>query len=326
MHGSSMDRHHILPFLFRSITHEHVKQHKEFIRLSTALEAERVYIAEMESKNHRNGLLTIDLTLPAQTNTATWKGLSSIANGQLSEELSRFVPCIYGFHRLAHGVWLNDSIIDGYFDLIHRKGPQLGEDMSMKVYLGSSTFFARYPFVSNHDWFTAVVKSTSGKKLSSYRVSGDKSPHILHFKHILFPALVEGNHWVLVQISPGLRTVAIHDSLSGNPGHTVHSAEYKRLRQRIIVWANEQDKLLAELDGHAPGTRSPHLLDELPLTCWEFAPPLIDLPRQKNCDDCGVFVCMFARYIASGTPFDFDQTNMRNMRIAMLIELLSGSL
>ena len=42
---------------------------------------------------------------------------------------------------------------------------------------------------------------------------------------------------------------------------------------------------------------------------WKLA-NLKNLPQQTNSVDCGVFVCMFMRFIASDFKIDFNQSNM----------------
>ena len=52
----------------------------------------------------------------------------------------------------------------------------------------------------------------------------------------------------------------------------------------------------------------------------------LEVPFQKNGYDCGVFACMYADYLASGTPMDFSQSDIPVMRSRMLLALLMGSL
>jgi sentrin-specific protease 1 len=47
-------------------------------------------------------------------------------------------------------------------------------------------------------------------------------------------------------------------------------------------------------------------------------PPTTFVPRQDNSYDCGVFVCLYAAYIAIQHPFTFTQADIDNVRMWMV--------
>ena len=57
-----------------------------------------------------------------------------------------------------------------------------------------------------------------------------------------------------------------------------------------------------------------------------FDDSISDVPRQTNGVDCGVFSLMYARYIAAGLEFDFQQDDMRRFRQQIFSELSAGKL
>ena len=60
---------------------------------------------------------------------------------------------------------------------------------------------------------------------------------------------------------------------------------------------------------------------ELSLDGWRDIDPG-DIPLQKNISDCGVFICMYARHLASNTAFTFSQEHMPDIRRHIVCELL----
>ena len=53
-----------------------------------------------------------------------------------------------------------------------------------------------------------------------------------------------------------------------------------------------------------------------------IAPILMDCPAQEEGWDCGVFVAMFAKYVASNTPANWGMDDIANMRVQMLCKML----
>ena len=46
-----------------------------------------------------------------------------------------------------------------------------------------------------------------------------------------------------------------------------------------------------------------------------------DIPEQLNSSDCGVFVCMYARFLSYASPFSFSQIEMLSIRQHVALEL-----
>jgi Ulp1 protease family, C-terminal catalytic domain len=100
-----------------------------------------------------------------------------------------------------------------------------------------------------------------------------KQQDIFGVDKLLIPINHDGNHWVCAVVSMKDKTIDILDSL-GWPG-----VEYQTALLRFL-----EDKHLSK-KGVVP------LPDK---DSWRFIPPQATTPRQKNGNDCGVFVCMFA--------------------------------
>ena len=50
------------------------------------------------------------------------------------------------------------------------------------------------------------------------------------------------------------------------------------------------------------------------------------IPRQTNCDDCGVFVCAYAEHVLADFKFEFDQGDMPGYRKKLFASLFNGSI
>jgi len=50
------------------------------------------------------------------------------------------------------------------------------------------------------------------------------------------------------------------------------------------------------------------------------------VPRQSNSYDCGIFVCLYAQYLAEGLVFNFSQRDIPATRKKIIIELLCNTL
>jgi sentrin-specific protease 1 len=49
-------------------------------------------------------------------------------------------------------------------------------------------------------------------------------------------------------------------------------------------------------------------------------------PQQKNSNDCGVFVCLYAHFISSSQVLSFSQENMSDGRLYIASKILKGSI
>ncbi|XP_031575088.1 sentrin-specific protease 2-like [Actinia tenebrosa] len=59
---------------------------------------------------------------------------------------------------------------------------------------------------------------------------------------------------------------------------------------------------------------------------WFALNPNEIIPLQRNCDDCGVFLCKYAEYIALERKIDFDQKDMPYFRRMIKKALQDGHL
>lgn len=183
--------------------------------------------------------------------------------------------------------WLNDEVINFYFDLLNDLNPN-------KVFLWNSFFWLKLSSDGNGYNYKAVQRWTSRRKVDIFK-----------FEKIIFPMNIGKNHWALGLVDLNDKTIQYFDSLAPRTVHTSF-AEY------IIRYLEDE-------------FRDKHKEKPCPDFLATFTTALVDPPQQTNGYDCGVFTCMNAECITAGRNWiDFDQSMIPDMRRKILSQILSG--
>lgn len=125
-----------------------------------------------------------------------------------------------------------------------------------------------------------------------------KNVDIFDKKKLLFPIhLTEEDHWVLVCVDFMRKTITFYDSL-GCDGY-----DYMKVIMTYIILEGEQKKNM-------------HFC----FNNWRLS-NASECPLQENHWDCGVFLCMYAEYLARDVPFNFNQDMMISLRRTILLEI-----
>lgn len=169
------------------------------------------------------------------------------------------------------------------------------------------------------DWFKSIKRWTAEKVLQRM-FKGEAATHILHHKNLFFPINVNGTHWVLLHIMPSRRMVHIYDSiLSVVFEERIAVLTAPDYHSRIFAlakhWVDEQIRTHDRMAQFR--SQEFKFFDS---SKWKFE-TVTQCPQQRGSFDCGVFVCMFVRYLALGYPLDFTAADMGNIRIAMACEI-----
>ena len=126
------------------------------------------------------------------------------------------------------------------------------------------------------------------------------APNIGKFNLILVPTCFK-NHWRLLVIDLIKLEIIFYDSLN------LKSVEYSNMcKQLVAALLYNLDKLFQNIEQ------------------WRTVDT--HLPQQLSSFDCGVFVCLFARFYAQGLAINFDQKNVRQFRHQMRNEILNTKL
>ncbi|XP_043276025.1 sentrin-specific protease 1-like [Venturia canescens] len=128
-----------------------------------------------------------------------------------------------------------------------------------------------------------------------------KKINIFKFEKVIVPINL-GNHWCLAVINFLKKTIVYYDSFGrDNPKYLA------TLREYLVEEAKNKGEGLIKEDEWILATKK-------------------DIPRQSNGYDCGVFVCMYAKYEISNKKMDFSQQEMPQLRKKMRRELETGKI
>ena len=131
---------------------------------------------------------------------------------------------------------------------------------------------------------------------------------MLKASKIFVPVNIDNYHWALAVVDVERREFRYYDSGLGDGQHGLSA-----LRGFLARYARHHD------------------LHDLGVERWSMV-PCVSGPRQANGDDCGVFTCMTADYLAQALPLDFGMTAAESrhsglgFRMLMALGLLEGEL
>ena len=193
---------------------------------------------------------------------------------------------------LDPGMWLNDELINAYFDVLEKECANVGR----KVYAYGSHFV------------TSLIEYPGGYCYNNVRRWSNRflPCDIFIAEKILVPINCGNTHWILACIYMNERKIQIYDSLisSGRP--------YEAYLQCLLKYL--KDERMYKCNTH---------LDTQP---WDLISCQQDTPQQENCTDCGVFVCMFAKYIVRNEPLQgFNQLIVNDFRAEIGRSILQNS-
>lgn len=114
---------------------------------------------------------------------------------------------------------------------------------------------------------------------------------MLNCHKVIMPVHQNGSHWTLVVMDLVDKKVYYYDSLRGNDS---------KLTGQLVSWIVKEYENKRKV-----------IMEE---NVWTIEVPN-DIPRQMNGYDCGVFMCKYADYIATGCPLSFGQSDIEYFRL-----------
>lgn len=129
-----------------------------------------------------------------------------------------------------------------------------------------------------------------------------KNVDIKSKKMIIFPVNIQNSHWTLLLIDIQGKTISYLDSY-GDTGSTA--------TKTILKWFKQYCK-----------TKDISIIED------EWTSKNIQVPSQHNCSDCGVFILMYAEFVADGclNPQTFSEKDMGYFRTIIAINILRGTI
>lgn len=192
--------------------------------------------------------------------------------------------------RLKPNVWLDDNVINIYVNLLNRRSSN-----TTRVHIWTTFFFARLagPAVSLDKYDFPLVQRWS------------TALDVFRCRMILFPINKCQQHWSLGVVDLVLKQVRHYDSAYESDPTVL---------QILFKWVSD------EAQARNVSTTVFNRKE------WKKV-PVRGIPKQRNGEDCGVFMCKYADYLSSGaTTFNFCQDDMLYFRARMAHELVMGKI
>jgi sentrin-specific protease 1 len=209
------------------------------------------------------------------------------ANIQLTHDL---------VHCLRDREWLNDEVIDFYFELLKERMKRNANDDSKRA---GSKVKAHY-FNSK---FAELLRNGYYDYKKVKRWSKGAKVKIIELDKVFIPVHVGGDHWCLAVINFVKKRFEYYDSLGGSPGR-IFTCLRKYVQDEAASYSGQANYDLSEWKDYVPK----------------------DIPNQDNGSDCGVFTCKYADYMGEGLELHFTHEDMSYFRRRMLLELMANRL
>ncbi|CRH02765.1 sentrin-specific protease 1, putative [Plasmodium relictum] len=208
------------------------------------------------------------------------------------------VPLLYSQIKcLIDTQWLNDEVINFYLSMLQEYNEQKVKNDSSyfpKIFTFSTFFFQSLSSNGCYN-YCKVSRWTKRKKVD-----------IFSFDLILIPLHVGGNHWTLGSINIKDKKIKLYDSLN-----MPNKNFFEYIRRYIVDEAKDKKQI------------------DINISTWEYdknGNSEIGAPFQENGYDCGVFTCMFAKCLSFNREFDFNQNDIKEIRLKMVYEISKGYL
>ena len=213
------------------------------------------------------------------------------------------------FRTLAPGQWLNDEVINFHISRIATQAAAVARVLraSTRPTLSSAGASGPAPAFVWRTQFLPTLCGADGRRYNydavrRWSVRGKLDMGTVQW--IVVPVHSPG-HWALLVVDVQHGDAYIFDSLARH---------YDAQVAAVLRWVS--DESAAQLDEAG----------RLDTTHWPVhATDVATVPQQSNGCDCGVFMLGFARCIAAGVPFDFDQAAIPAMRVQFAAEILDAA-
>ncbi|KAK7329442.1 hypothetical protein VNO77_23611 [Canavalia gladiata] len=191
------------------------------------------------------------------------------------------------FQCLGPGAWLNDEVINLYFELLKER-EQREPRKFLRCHFFNTFFYKRLVSGKNGYDFKSVRRWTSQRKLGYGLLECDK----------IFVPIHQEIHWCLAVINKKDEKFQYLDSLNGKDSRVL------KVLARYFV-DEVKDKTGKDID----------------VSTWEKE-FVEDLPVQENGFDCGVFMIKYADFYSRGLGLCFNQEHMPYFRRRTAKEIL----
>ena len=218
-----------------------------------------------------------------------------------SEEIRTLnnIPITYDtFKRLKPDTWLNDQIINFYFELLQKEDEDLCRiNPKRKPSLFLSSYFIEKLLGKNHNvfsynevirWCVTTCKERFGKNTDFT---------VFDFDKIFVPVNISNTHWTLLVLYQDLKEIKYFDSGLGKK--FISTWNPNLYLKALLKWysLDAYYKLVGDDDKPA----------ELRMEDWKLHAVTNGL-LQPNGNDCGAYILIYARLILHNLPVCFLKT------------------
>jgi len=198
---------------------------------------------------------------------------------------------------LVPGEWLNDEVINFYFELLQTLRDKKSEKGGPRCWFTSSFFWGKLSGrdCKNYGYKDGMARWTRRAKIDVFALD-----------YVIIPMNIGETHWAMGAIDFREKGFRYFDSMLSRP----HSNFVPFLRRYLADEFKDKKKT-----GAMPDVEN-----------WDLLPHDHPVPQQRNGYDCGVFTCYFATYFTAGNALEFDQDDMMDLRLrlAARIQMTEG--
>ena len=212
-----------------------------------------------------------------------------------SQLISLPPPCNFqiqkeNFLKLVNGGWLYDDVVNSYQKLLQKRDDMLVRRnmLKRKNFLVNSFALLKYD---------QLVQTNNIEQLGSWF----KDVDLFSCDKMLFPFNQTHTHWFLIVAYMSKREIKVFDSMGGR---------YPDEVEKVHLFMKAVHKIQKNYD----------MLDE-----WKIYDLSIKVPSQKNCNDCGVFMLMFADLILLNEKLLFSQEDANEYRLRIALSLIQNN-
>jgi len=201
-------------------------------------------------------------------------------------------------------VWLNDEIVNYYLkNCLRRRDERFcRENTSRKRSHFFNTFFVQQLFNEKNGNANLKGKYTYNNVKRWHKHAHGKN--VFNLDYVFFPVNKSNVHWTLVVVFMEEKRIQYYDSYEGE-------GKGRKYLNGILQYLKDEHKRQFKSDMDESEWRL--------VTC-----STIDTPQQLNGCDCGVFVCLFADFIAMDCAPVFDQSCIDKCRDWIALSILGN--
>jgi sentrin-specific protease 1 len=265
----------------------------------------------MESFEHLNFSKTVFASLDEQEETFVKQFLQKFSKDILTlfSPLGKFQVTVEELQRLAEGDWITDIVIDCYLSLLVGESDKFFSSRKAAFSETGDVLFRPHIFAFSPFFYTRLCGSRGEYDYAGVRQWTVASKiDVLERDLLLFPILDSKVHWFLTCLDLRTRKVLFLDPYPDRE-------PIQEVCQNLLRWLVDEvcDK------------RGESKVIGLEPKEWRIV-NCLDIPSQRDSNNCGIYLLLFAHYLSLGRVMNFTQDDVCIARKRILLSILSSQL